>query len=108
MFAAANDEITYRPLPKFPAMTRDLSLVCDESIPVADLESAIREAVGKFLEKVELFDVYRGEQIAKDKKSVSYKIVMRSADGTMTDEQADAAMKRVLKALTKLGADLRM
>ncbi len=108
MFAVANDEITYQPLPKFPAMTRDLSLVCDESIPVADLETAIREAVGKPLEKVELFDVYRGEQIAKDKKSVSYKIVMRSADGTMTDEQADAAMKRVLKALTKLGADLRM
>ncbi len=108
MFAVASDEITYKPLPKFPAMTRDLSLVCDESIPVADLETAIREAVGKPLEKVELFDVYRGEQIAKDKKSVSYKIVMRSADGTMTDEQADAAMKRVLKALTKLGADLRM
>ncbi len=108
MFAASNDEITYQPLPKFPAMTRDLSLVCDESIPVADLERAIREAVGKPLEKVELFDVYRGEQIASDKKSVSYKIVMRSADGTMTDEQADAAMKRVLKALTKLGAELRM
>ncbi len=108
LFAAACEEITYKPLPKFPAMTRDLSLVCDESIPVAELEDAIREAVGKPLEKVELFDVYRGEQIAKDKKSVSYKIVMRSADGTMTDEQADAAMKRVLKALTKLGADLRM
>ncbi len=108
MFAAANDEITYKPLPKFPAMTRDLSLVCDESIPVAELETAIRDAVGKPLEKVELFDVYRGEQIAKDKKSVSYKIVMRSADGTMTDEQADAAMKRVLKALTKLGAELRV
>ncbi|MBQ7012801.1 MAG: phenylalanine--tRNA ligase subunit beta [Oscillospiraceae bacterium] len=108
LFAAACEEITYKPLPKFPAMTRDLSLVCDESIPVAELEDAIREAVGKPLEKVELFDVYRGEQIAQDKKSVSYKIVMRSADGTMTDEQADAAMKRVLKALTKLGADLRM
>ena len=107
LFAAAETEITYKPLPKFPAMTRDLSLVCDEDIAVAELEDAIREAVGKYLEKVELFDVYRGEQIAKGKKSVSYNIVMRNAEETMTSEQADAAMKRVLKALTKLGAELR-
>lgn len=107
VFAVSTEEITYQPLPKFPAMTRDLSLVCDEELPVAGLEAAIREAVGRSLEKVELFDVYRGEQIAAGKKSVSYKIVMRNAEETMTNEQADAAMKRVLKALTKLGAELR-
>lgn len=107
LLEVASAEITYQPLPKFPAMTRDLSLVCDEEIAVADLEAAIREAVGKCLEKVELFDVYRGEQIANGKKSVSYNIIMRNAEETMTAEQADSAMKRVLKALTKLGAELR-
>ena len=107
LLAAAQTEITYQPLPKFPAMTRDLSLVCDEEVAVADLEAAIRKAVGRCLERVELFDVYRGEQIAEGKKSVSYNIVMRNAEETMTNEQADAAMKRVLKALTQLGAELR-
>ncbi|MDE5563751.1 MAG: phenylalanine--tRNA ligase subunit beta, partial [Oscillospiraceae bacterium] len=107
LFAVANEEITYKPLPKFPAMTRDLSLVCDEEIAVGTLETAIAEAVGKSLEKVELFDVYRGEQIEQGKKSVSFNIVMRNHEETMTTEQADAAMKRVLKAMTKLGAELR-
>ena len=55
-----------------------------------------------------LFDVYKGQQIAQGKKSVSYSISMRSHDGTLTDEQADGAMKRVLKALKAMGAELRM
>lgn len=107
LFAAASGEITYKPLPKFPAMTRDISLVCAEEIAVGDLELAIAEAVGRFLEKVELFDVYRGEQIEQGKKSVAFNIVMRNYEETMTTEQADAAMKRVFKALAKMGAELR-
>ena len=98
---------TYRPLPKFPATTRDLSVVCDESVPVAELEKVIRKAVGGILEKVNLFDVYRGEQIAEGKKSVSYSISMRSLEGTLTDEQADKAMERVIRDLSELGAELR-
>ena len=65
------------------------------------------EAVGRYLENVELFDVYRGEQIEKGKKSVAFNIVMRNYEETMTTEQADAAMKRVLKALSAMGAELR-
>lgn len=103
----SNSEKVYKPLPKFPATTRDISFVCDESIPVAKLEKAIKSAVGKTLEKVTLFDVYQGEQIEKGKKSVSYSISMRSHSETLTDEQADGAMKRVLKALSEMGAELR-
>lgn len=99
---------TYKPLPKYPATTRDLSVVCDDSIPAAQLEKAISKAVGNILEKVTLFDVYKGEQIEKGKKSVSYAISMRSHDGTLTDEQADKAMKKVLDALKEMGAELRM
>ncbi len=107
MMSLADEMITYQPLPKFPATTRDLSLICDDEIPVAALEKAIKGAVGKILEKVTLFDVYKGQQIESGKKSVSYSISMRSHDGTLTDEQADGAMKRVLKALKELGAELR-
>ncbi len=107
LMSAASGRITYKPLPKFPATTRDLSLICDDEIPVAELEKAIKGAVGKILEKVTLFDVYKGKQIEDGKKSVSYSISMRSHEGTLTDEQADGAMKRVLKALSALGAELR-
>ena len=100
-------EKTYKPLPKYPATTRDISLICDDEIPVASLEKLIKEAVGGILEKVNLFDVYKGEQIENGKKSVAFSVAMRSHDGTLTDEQADAAMKRVVKALSKINAEVR-
>ena len=100
-------EKTYKPLPKYPATTRDISLICGDEIPVALLEKLIKEAVGGILEKVTLFDVYKGEQIESGKKSVAFSVSMRSHDGTLTDEQADAAMKRVVKALSKINAEVR-
>ena len=108
MMEIAKTEITYKPLPKYPATTRDLSLVCDDEIPVANIEKIIKKAVGQNLEKVTLFDVYKGKQIEQGKKSVSYSISMRSHEGTLTDEQADIAMNRVLKSLAEMGAELRM
>lgn len=100
-------EKTYKPLPKYPATTRDVALVCDDEIPVASLEKLIKNAVGATLEKIKLFDVYKGSQISEGKKSVAFSIVMRSHDGTLTDEQADAAMKRVVKALKTINAEVR-
>lgn len=108
MMEIAKTEITYKPLPKYPATTRDLSLVCDDEIPVANIEKIIKKAVGQNLEKVTLFDVYKGKQIEQGKKSVSYSISMRSHEGTLTDEQADIAMSRVLKSLAEMGAELRV
>ena len=61
----------YRPLPKFPAVTRDLSLVCDRALPVATLEKAIRSAAGKLPENLKLFDVYEGERVAPERKKAS-------------------------------------
>ena len=107
LLANAAPESGYHPLPKFPASTRDLALICDDETPVAVLENAIREGVGKILEDVSLFDVYRGAQVAQGKKSVAYSLTMRAADRTLTDEEADAAVKRALKALDKVGAQLR-
>lgn len=109
MFTAAvsDAELQYKPLPKYPASTRDLSLICDADLPVAHIEKAIKSAVGNTLEAVKLFDVYKGSQIADDKKSVSYSITMRSSTQTLTDTEADAAVKRVLKALEKINVALR-
>ncbi len=98
---------THKPLPKYPAVNRDLAFVCDKDIPVLKLQKALGEAVGKILETVKLFDVYEGSQIEDGKKSVAFNIRMRSADRTLTDEEADAAMKRVVKALNKMGITLR-
>ena len=107
MMSCAVTDISYMPLPKFPASTRDLSLICDDEIPVAELEKAIKNACGKILEKVTLFDVYKGKQIEDGKKSVSYSLTLRSHEGTLTDEQADSAVKKALKALSAIGAELR-
>lgn len=107
IFKIRDTVLQYKPLPKFPATTRDLSFVCDKEIPVLTLEKAIGEAVGKNLENIALFDVYEGEQIEKGKKSVAFSVRMRSPEKTLTDEEADAAMKRAVKALGKLGISLR-
>lgn len=107
IFEIRDTVLQYKPLPKFPATTRDLSFVCDKEIPVLTLEKAIGEAVGKNLENIALFDVYEGEQIEKGKKSVAFSVRMRSPEKTLTDEEADAAMKRAVKALGKLGISLR-
>jgi phenylalanyl-tRNA synthetase beta chain len=101
-------EKTYAPLPKFPAVARDLALVCDDGVPVGRLEKAIRAGAGGLLEKVRLFDVYRGEQIAGGKKSVAFSIVLRSGEGTLTDGRVSAVMKKIVAELEKAGAALRL
>jgi phenylalanyl-tRNA synthetase beta chain len=107
MFEYAKDEKKYTPLPKFPAVTRDLALICDDSIPVLVLEKAIVRGAGNLLEQIKLFDVYRGEQIEANKKSVAFSIVLRSNDSTLTDEHTSGVMKKVMKELEKVGANLR-
>ena len=97
----------YKQLPRYPAVTRDLALVCDADTPVLTLQKAIQGACGSLLEHLKLFDVYTGSQIAEGSKSVAFSLRLRSAKGTLTDEEADAAVKRCVKALDKIGATLR-
>ena len=101
-------EPTFTPLPKYPAVTRDLSLVCDEEIPVADLENVITAAGGKLLRSVKLFDIYRGKGIDEGKKSVAFSLELRADDRTLTDTDSEGVVTKVLKALSeKLNAVLR-
>ena len=98
----------YKALPKFPAVTRDISLVVKDDIYVKDIEKCIKANAGKILEKVTLFDVYQGSHIEKGFKSVSYSIMFRAADRTLVDSDVNNAMEKILTSLEKeLGAVLR-
>ena len=107
IFANRDTERTFKPTPRFPASTRDLAIICDDELPAASLEKAIRAGAGKLLEKVELFDVYKGAPIAPGKKSVAYTMTLRAPDRTLTVEECDRAVNKVLKELANLGAQLR-
>ena len=102
------DLIIYKPLPKFPAVSRDLALICDATLPVGKMNAAIKRGGGKLLEAVKLFDVYQGSQIEEGKKSVAYNITLRSENETLTDEQIERTVNKILKELKNVGAELRM
>ena len=98
----------YVPLPKFPSVTRDIAVVCDEAVTVGALENAIRKGAKGLLKEVTLFDIYRGKGVADGKKSVAFNLVLRSDDRSLTSEEADADVKSILETLEKeLGAVLR-
>lgn len=107
LYEYAQTEKTYKPLPKFPAVTRDLALICEDNIPVLALEKAIKAGAGSLLEAIKLFDVYKGEQIESGKKSVAFSITLRSNDSTLNDEHTSSVIKKVMKELEKAGANLR-
>ncbi len=108
MFAISNTEKTYRPLPKYPATTRDFSFVCPEEMEVGAIEGVMEKAGGKLVESVALFDIYRGPQVGENKKSVSLRVTLRADDRTLTVEEADKVSKKILNDLKfKMGLELR-
>lgn len=108
LFEASSTTKTYKPLPKFPAVTRDIALLCDDSILVAEIEETIRKAGGNLVEKVQLFDIYKGAQIPEGKKSIAYAIAYRDEKKTLEDKDIAKVHDKILKALEhKLGAVLR-
>lgn len=98
----------YRPLPKFPAVSRDIAMLVDDSVLVKEIEQVIREKSGKILEGIRLFDVYKGKQVPDGKKSVAYSITFRASYRTLTDDDVNKTMSNIIKALSdKLEAQLR-
>ena len=101
-------EKTYTPLPKYPAVIRDIAVVCGEAVTVAALSDCIRAAGGRLLRSVELFDIYRGKGIASGSKSAAFRLTLRADDRTLTDADSDGVVSAVLAALEKeLNAKLR-
>ena len=108
IFDAADMTIDYKPLPKFPAVTRDFSFVCDEALEVGAIEEVMEKAAGKLCEGVALFDVFRGEKLGVGKKSVAFRVTLRASDRTLTVEEADKISNKILKDLSyKLGLNIR-
>ncbi|MGN0161481.1 MAG: phenylalanine--tRNA ligase subunit beta [Lachnospiraceae bacterium] len=103
----ASFEIKYRGLAKFPAVTRDISMVMPKSILVGTVEEVIEKRGGKLLEDYNLFDIYEGTQIKEGYKSVAYSITFRSKEKTLEDKDVNEVMEKILKALKELGIELR-
>ncbi len=101
-------DATYTPLPKYPTVSRDLALVCDENVTVAQVEQVITASAGKLLRDVKLFDIYRGTGVPEGKKSMAFSLELRADDRTLTDTDSEAVVTKVLTALKdKLDAILR-
>lgn len=106
--SALAPERVFHSLPKFPTVSRDLALVCDEAMTVGMLEACIKKAGGKLLRSIQLFDIYRGPGIAPGKKSVAFSLELRADDRTLTDEDTTGVTNVVLEKLKNdLGVTLR-
>jgi phenylalanyl-tRNA synthetase beta chain len=92
-------ESTYTPLPRFPALTRDIAIVCSKNVTAAQLSDTICAAGGQYLEACTLFDVYTGDPIPAGRKSVAFSLTLRAADQTLTDDHADECVADILAAL---------
>ena len=101
-------EPKFVPLPKYPSVSRDLAIICDEAVTVAQAESVIEKSAGKLLRKIRLFDIYRGVGIAEGKKSMAFSLELRADDRTLTDADSEKVVTKVLDALkSELNAVLR-
>ncbi len=102
------DEVKYKPLPKYPAVTRDIAMLIDDSVNVYEIEKIIKKCSGNILEGYNLFDVYKGAQIPEGKKSVAYSVTFRADDRTLTDEEINGVFDKIVKTLEdNLSAQLR-
>ena len=99
---------TFTALPKYPAVSRDLALICSEDITVAQVEEVISASAGKLLRKIQLFDIYRGVGVPEGKKSMAFSLQLRADDRTLTDSDSEAVVNNVLAAVKEqLNATLR-
>ncbi|MEW9095073.1 MAG: phenylalanine--tRNA ligase subunit beta [Clostridiaceae bacterium] len=108
LYQYANVNKTYKPLPKYPAVTRDIALIVDDEVMVQDIEEIIAKQGGKMVESIKLFDIYKGKQIEEGKKSVAYSIVYRLENKTLTDGEVNKVHDKIVRTLeNRLGAALR-
>ena len=103
----ANFTVKYEGIAKFPSVVRDISLVMDKSLTAGEIEKIIRSESGAILESLELFDIYEGERIGADKKSMAYSITFRNKEKTLEESEISAVMDKILKGLQTIGAVLR-
>lgn len=107
IYPFVNDDIKYTPLAKFPAVARDFSMLVPKDITAGKIEDVLRQRTGKLCENVELFDIYEGAQVLSGYKSMAYKVTLRAQDHTLTDDEINGTVKKILNGLDGLGIKLR-
>ena len=108
MKATKKNEVKFTEVPRFPAVSRDLALLVDNSVEFAQIEQIARQSEKKLLKRVELFDVYEGEKLPAGKKSYAVNFILQDEEKTMGDKQIDAIMQKLIANLKKqLNAELR-
>ena len=108
LFAHAAPLAVYKPLPRFPSVSRDIAVVCAKDIPAGEMTECILANGGQYLKDCAVFDVYTGSHVAPGFKSVAFSLTMRADDQTLTDEHAEETVKKVLDALReRFGAVIR-
>ncbi len=100
-------DIKFKPIAKYPAVTRDISMLVKKEILAGQIEEVIRKRGGKLLENYRLFDIYEGTQIQEGFKSIAYSISFRSEEKTLEEKEVTTAMKKILNGLSELGIELR-
>jgi len=107
LWSLATRRVRYVPLPKYPAVLRDLAVLASEEVPYQRIEQTVKQAGGALLESVKLFDVYRGERIPEGTRSLALSLTFRSPERTLTDEEVDGVVAHIVRALEEIGARLR-
>ncbi|WP_036612031.1 phenylalanine--tRNA ligase subunit beta [Oribacterium sp. P6A1] len=107
VYPLVNDDTKYTPLAKFPSVTRDFSMLVPLDVTAGQIEDVLIQRTGKLCENVELFDVYVGAQVLAGYKSMAYKVTLRAQDHTLTDDEINGVVKKILNGLERMGVSLR-
>ncbi len=107
LVAGAVFDTKYEGIARFPAVTRDLSLVVPKDILAGQIEAIFNQRGGKMLESVKLFDVYEGAQVKEGYKSLAYTLTFRLKDRTLTEADIASVMKKIMNGLDRMGVELR-
>ena len=107
VYPLVNDDTKFTPLAKFPSVSRDFSMLVPLKVTAGEIEDVLTQRSGKLCESVELFDVYIGAQVLAGYKSMAYKVTLRAQDHTLTDDEINSVVKKILNGLERLGISLR-
>jgi len=108
VFAAAIERVRYRPIARYPALTRDIAIIVDEAVAAGDVLDAVRMAGGELLREVRLFDVYTGAPIPTGKLSLAFTVTYQSSERTLIDTDGDMERAKVVRFLSeRFGATVR-
>ena len=107
LYEYADFDKKFKEIPKYPAITRDLSLIMDKDVQAGEIEKIISKSSGKLIESFDLFDIYEGDRIEAGKKSLAYTMTFRAKDRTLEDNDVNPIIEKIIEKLKEKGIELR-